>query len=134
MSHNYLTTEQLAERLQYNGRTIHNKLVDPCLIGGRHYVRSFGRRKMLSIWKRFTKLTLEINKTCWSSFSLFIVWGSVRDVLKDVFYSTPKIGTQPIHCIQLNSHSRFFIQQSDSPSMQACCAGHISNSNFLFTH
>jgi hypothetical protein len=134
MSATCLTTEVLAARVHFDARAIHNKLVDLCLIGGRHYVRSFGRRKMLSIWKRFTKLTLEMNTTCWSSFSFFIVWHGVRDVLKDVFNSTPKIGTQPIHCIQLNSHSRFFIQQSDSPSMQACCAGHISNSNFLFSH
>lgn len=51
MSHTYLTTDQLAERLQYNARTIRNQLVDTCLIEGRHYVRPFGRRKMLFIWE-----------------------------------------------------------------------------------
>ncbi|MOA70414.1 hypothetical protein D3C78_1992800 [compost metagenome] len=42
---------QLAERLQYNARTIRNQLVDTCLLEGRHYVRPFGRRKMLFIWE-----------------------------------------------------------------------------------
>lgn len=51
MSHTYLTTMQLAERLQYNARTIRNQLVDTCLLEGRHYVRPFGRRKMLFIWE-----------------------------------------------------------------------------------
>lgn len=51
MSNTYLTTEQLAERIHYNARTIRNELVDSCLIEGRHYIRPFGRRKMLFIWE-----------------------------------------------------------------------------------
>jgi hypothetical protein len=51
VSHTYLTTSQLAERIQYNVRTIRTQLVDTCLFEGRHYVRPFGRRKMLFIWE-----------------------------------------------------------------------------------
>lgn len=51
MSYTYLTTEQLAERIHYDVRTIRNTLVDVCLIEGRHYVRPFGRRKLLFIWE-----------------------------------------------------------------------------------
>ncbi len=51
MSHTYLTTEQLSERLHYDARTIRNQLVDSCLLEGRHYLRPFGRRKMLFIWE-----------------------------------------------------------------------------------
>ncbi|RUM53675.1 MAG: hypothetical protein DSY85_08630 [Marinomonas sp.] len=47
----YLTTEQLAERIQYNPRTIRNELVDSCLLEGRHYIRPFNRRKILFIWE-----------------------------------------------------------------------------------
>lgn len=59
MSHTYLTTEQLAERIQYNARTIRNQLVDTCLIEGRHYVRPFGRRKMLFIWEMIERDMLD---------------------------------------------------------------------------
>lgn len=51
MSNTYLTTEQLAERIHYTARTIRNELVDSCLLEGRHYIRPFGRRKMLFIWE-----------------------------------------------------------------------------------
>lgn len=47
----YLTTEQLADRIHYNSRTIRNELVDSCLFEGRHYVRPFNRRKILFIWE-----------------------------------------------------------------------------------
>ncbi|MBR7890120.1 hypothetical protein J9B83_14495 [Marinomonas sp. A79] len=47
----YLTTEQLAERIHYNVRTIRNDLVDSCLFEGRHYIRPFNRRKILFIWE-----------------------------------------------------------------------------------
>jgi hypothetical protein len=51
MSQTYLTTEQLASRLHYDARTIRNQLVDSCLLEGKHYVRPFGRRKLLFIWE-----------------------------------------------------------------------------------
>lgn len=51
MSKTYLTTEQLSERIHYNARTIRNELLDRCLVEGRHYIRPFGRRKLLFIWE-----------------------------------------------------------------------------------
>lgn len=51
MSQTYLTTEQLAGRINYNARTIRNQLKDSVLIEGIHYVRPFGRRKILFIWE-----------------------------------------------------------------------------------
>jgi hypothetical protein len=51
MSQTYLTTEQLADRINYNARTIRNQLKDSVLLEGIHYVRPFGRRKILYIWE-----------------------------------------------------------------------------------
>lgn len=51
MENTYLTTDQLAERIHYTARTIRNELVDSCLFEGKHYIRPFGRRKMLFIWE-----------------------------------------------------------------------------------
>ena len=51
MSQTYLTTEQLAVRINYNARTIRNQLKDSVLLEGIHYVRPFGRRKILYIWE-----------------------------------------------------------------------------------
>ena len=51
MSETYLTTEQLAERIHYNPRTIRNCLKDAVLLEGVHYIRPFGGRKLLFIWE-----------------------------------------------------------------------------------
>ncbi|MGQ3170412.1 MAG: hypothetical protein ACT6RZ_02280 [Methylophilus sp.] len=51
MSQTFLTTDQLAERINYNARTIRNQLKDSVLIEGKHYIRPFGRRKILYIWE-----------------------------------------------------------------------------------
>lgn len=51
MSLTYLTTDELAERIKYNARTIRNVLKDSVLLEGRHYVRPFGGRKILFIWE-----------------------------------------------------------------------------------
>lgn len=51
MENTYLTTDQLAERIHYTARTIRNELVDSCLFEGKHYIRPFGRRKILFIWE-----------------------------------------------------------------------------------
>lgn len=51
MAQTYLTTDQLAERINYNPRTIRNQLKDSVLIEGVHYIRPFGRRKILYIWE-----------------------------------------------------------------------------------
>lgn len=52
MSNTFLTTDQLAERIQYDARTIREQLKDSVLIEGIHYVRPFGRRKILYIWEK----------------------------------------------------------------------------------
>jgi hypothetical protein len=52
MSNTYLTTAQLAARIGYEEKTIRNSLVDSVLIEGIHYIRPFGRRKMLFIWEK----------------------------------------------------------------------------------
>lgn len=51
MNHTYLTTEQLADRIHYDPRTIRNQLKDAVLLEGIHYIRPFGRRKLLFIWE-----------------------------------------------------------------------------------
>lgn len=55
MSKTYLTTNELAERIKYNARTIRNCLKDSVLLEGRHYIRPFGGRKTLYIWETIEK-------------------------------------------------------------------------------
>jgi hypothetical protein len=55
MSNTFLTTNQLADRIQYDVRTIREQLKDSVLIEGVHYVRPFGRRKILYIWETIEK-------------------------------------------------------------------------------
>jgi hypothetical protein len=47
----FLTTAELAQKLHYNARYVCNYLVDSVLLEGIHYVRPFGRRKILFIWE-----------------------------------------------------------------------------------
>ena len=47
----YLTTNELAEKIKYEARTIRTRLKDSVLIEGRHYFRPFGGRKILYIWE-----------------------------------------------------------------------------------
>jgi hypothetical protein len=51
MSKTYLTTDQLSQRIHYDARTIRNQLKDSVLLEGKHYIRPFGRRKILFIWE-----------------------------------------------------------------------------------
>jgi hypothetical protein len=55
MSETYLTTEQLAERIHYDIRTIRDRLKDSVLIEGTHYFRPFGGRKLLFVWEAIEK-------------------------------------------------------------------------------
>lgn len=55
MSYTYLTTQELAERIKYNARTIRNCLKDSVLLEGKHYIRPFGGRKTLYIWETIEK-------------------------------------------------------------------------------
>lgn len=47
----YMTTEELAERLRYDARYIRSALKDAVFIEGIHYIRPFGRRRVLYIWE-----------------------------------------------------------------------------------
>ena len=47
----YLTTEELAEKIKYDARTIRERLKDSVLLEGTHYFRPFGGRKILYIWE-----------------------------------------------------------------------------------
>ncbi len=52
MSQTYLTTQELADRIKYDPRTIRNQLKDTVLIENIHYIRPFGGRKILYVWER----------------------------------------------------------------------------------
>lgn len=47
----YITTEELAGRLHYDPRYIREYLKDSVLLEGVHYIRPFGRRKILFVWE-----------------------------------------------------------------------------------
>jgi len=47
----YLTTDELAARIHYTARTIRLQLMDNYLLEGRHYIRPFGRAKILFVWE-----------------------------------------------------------------------------------
>lgn len=47
----YLTTDELADRIKYDARTIRDRLKDSVLLEGTHYIRPFGGRKILYIWE-----------------------------------------------------------------------------------
>ena len=68
MSHTYLTTQELSERIKYNPRTIRNELKDSVLIEGIHYIRPFGGRKNLYVWEEILNvLNMVIIVTCTES-------------------------------------------------------------------
>ena len=48
MTQTYLTTDQLAELIHYDPRTIRTRLKDAVLLEGVHYIRG---RKLLFIWE-----------------------------------------------------------------------------------
>nr|WP_093186221.1 hypothetical protein [Thiocapsa sp. KS1] len=47
----FITTQQLADRIQYDERYIRERLVPEVLVEGVHYLRPFGRRKLLFVWE-----------------------------------------------------------------------------------
>ena len=51
MAQTYLTTDELAERIKYDPRTIRDRLKDSVLLEGTHYIRPFGGRKILYLWE-----------------------------------------------------------------------------------
>lgn len=54
-SSTYLTTDELAEIIKYDARTIRTRLKDNVLLEGIHYIRPFGGRKILYIWEAIQK-------------------------------------------------------------------------------
>ena len=54
----YLTTDELAERIKYDPRTIRESLKDTVLIEGVHYIRPFAGRKILYIWETIEETML----------------------------------------------------------------------------
>jgi len=54
-SYTYLTTEELAGRIKYDSRTIRQCLKYSVLLEGRHYIKPFGRRKILFICEEVEK-------------------------------------------------------------------------------
>ena len=54
-SYTYLTTEELADRIKYDCRTIRQCLKDMVLLEGKHYIKPFGRRKILFLWEEVEK-------------------------------------------------------------------------------
>lgn len=55
MSQTYLTTDELAERIKYDARTIRDRLKDSVLLEGTHYIRPFGGRKILYLWENIER-------------------------------------------------------------------------------
>lgn len=55
----YLSANQLAERLPYSRRYIVEVLKDRHFIEGEHYVRPFGRRKVVFLWEPIERLVLD---------------------------------------------------------------------------
>lgn len=51
MTQSYLTTDELADRIKYDARTIRERLKDSVLMEGTHYIRPFGGRKILYVWE-----------------------------------------------------------------------------------
>lgn len=54
----YLTTRELADRIKYKPTVINNMLKDAVLIEGVHYIRPFGRRKVLYLWEAVERAML----------------------------------------------------------------------------
>ena len=59
MDATFLTTEELAARIKYDARTNRQQLKDSVLIEGTHYIRPFGRRKILYIWETIQEEMLQ---------------------------------------------------------------------------
>jgi hypothetical protein len=58
----YLTTRELSDRIKYKVPVINNMLKDSVLLEGIHYIRPFGRRKLLYIWEAVERTMVEGGK------------------------------------------------------------------------
>lgn len=73
-SSTYLTTDQLAARIHYDPRVIRDQLKDSVLIEGIHYIRPFGRRKLLFIWEA---IEADIHKSAKPTYGIPMANGGV---------------------------------------------------------
>jgi len=64
ITYTYLTTEELSERIKYDCRTIRQNLKDSVLLEGKHYIKPFGRRKILFLWEEVEKTMLAGSRAC----------------------------------------------------------------------
>ena len=55
----YLTARELSQRIKYKPLVINNMLKDSVLLEGVHYIRPFGRRKVLYLWEAVERTMLE---------------------------------------------------------------------------
>jgi hypothetical protein len=55
----YLTARELSQRIKYKPPVINNMLKDSVLLEGVHYIRPFGRRKVLYLWEAVERTMLE---------------------------------------------------------------------------
>lgn len=55
----YMTPNELSSVIKYKTPVINNKLKDSVLLEGVHYIRPFGRRKILYIWEAVERTMLE---------------------------------------------------------------------------
>ena len=63
----YLTTQELADRIKYDVRTIRESLKDSVLLEGIHYIRPFSGRKILYLWE---KIEQDMAKTATAGFHI----------------------------------------------------------------
>jgi len=47
----YVTTQELSKKIKYDSKYIRNCLLDSVFVEGIHYIKPFGRRKILFIWE-----------------------------------------------------------------------------------
>lgn len=66
MSNTFLTTDELSKRIKYDARTIREQLKDAVLLEGVHYIRPFGRRKILYLWEAIERDLTANHKTSMS--------------------------------------------------------------------
>ena len=55
----YLTAAELSGRIKYKPNVINNMLKDAVLLEGVHYIRPFGRRKVLYLWEAVEQTMLD---------------------------------------------------------------------------
>ena len=84
MKMTYITTNELAELIKYDARTIRNDLKDNVLLEGRHYIRPFGQRKILFLWENIQEDMHKASKS--SPFSSMNDELQTSDDVKSLFH------------------------------------------------